>query len=108
MSPHKVELLPSPAALPSYGITKNGFLPAEAPLSRLPHDYYQPWERIIEELPMLIETQLMRQRVNLLPVLSTASLGEEAEWQRAYSILALMAQGYIWTGPEPSLVGRIA
>ncbi|KAF2822925.1 Indoleamine 2,3-dioxygenase [Ophiobolus disseminans] len=103
MSPHRVELLPSPAALPSYGISKNGFLPAEAPLSRLPHNYYQPWERIIEDLPALIETQSIRERINQLPVLGTQHLEDEAEWQRAYSMLAIMAQGYIWTGPEPSL-----
>lgn len=106
MSPHRVEVLPSPGALPSYGISKNGFLPAEAPLSRLPHAYYQPWELVIEELPALIETQTIRERVNQLPMLDTRHLFEEAEWQRAYSMLATMAQGYIWAGPEPSLVSR--
>lgn len=104
MSPHKVELLPSIAAMPSYGISKNGFLPAETPLSRLPHRYYQPWECVIDELPTSIETQVIRQLVDQLPVLSTSFLSNEAEWQRAYSMLALIAQGYIWAGPEPSEV----
>jgi indoleamine 2,3-dioxygenase len=104
MSPHKVELLPSIAAMPSYGISKNGFLPAETPLSRLPHRYYQPWEGVIDELPTSIETQAIRQLVDQLPVLSTSFLSSEAEWQRAYSMLALIAQGYIWAGPEPSEV----
>jgi indoleamine 2,3-dioxygenase len=104
MSPHRVETLPSIAAMPQYGISKNGFLPAETPLIRLPHDYYRSWECIIEELPTLIETQAIRNRVDELPVLSTAFLATEAEWQRAYSMLALIAQGYIWTGPEPSEV----
>jgi indoleamine 2,3-dioxygenase len=104
MSPHKVEVLPSIAAMPGYGISKNGFLPAEAPLTRLPHDYYRPWEWMIEELPMLIETQTIRHCVDRLPLLSTSLLESEAEWQRAYSMLALIAQGYIWAGPEPSEV----
>jgi indoleamine 2,3-dioxygenase len=104
MSPHKVETLPSIRAMSSYGISKNGFLPAETPLSRLPHDYYRLWECIIEELPTLIETQEIRSRVDELPVLNTSFLDTEAEWQRAYSMLALIAQGYIWTGPEPSEV----
>jgi indoleamine 2,3-dioxygenase len=86
----------------SYGISKNGFLPAQSPLIRLPHDYYQPWECIIEELPRLIETQEIRYYVDKLPVLSTSFLITEAEWQRAYSMLALIAQGYVWAGPEPS------
>lgn len=107
MSPHKVDLLPSPAALPAYDISKNGFLPAEPPLSRLPKDYYQPWERLIEQLPILIETQSIRQHVDQLPVLDTTKLDSEAQWRRAYSMLAVMAQGYIWAGPEPSEVSSI-
>lgn len=107
MSPHRVDYLPSRAALSQYGISKNGFLPEEAPLERLPQTCYQPWERIIEELPKLIEQQQIRAKVDALPVLDTAQLSSEAEWQRACSILALIAQGYIWTGPEPSQVGFI-
>jgi indoleamine 2,3-dioxygenase len=103
MSPHKVETLPSVAALPSYGISKNGFLPAEAPLTRLPC-YYQPWEHIIDILPTLLQTQDIRQYVDRLPLISTSLLGSEAEWQRAYSMLTMIAQGYIWAGPEPSEV----
>ena len=106
MSPHKIDILPSPAALPHYGISKNGFLPPDAPLSRLPHDYYEPWERIIEKLPSLIEAQQIRQWVDRLPVLSTRHLAREPEWRRAYSMLAIIAQGYIWTGPEPSEVSQ--
>jgi indoleamine 2,3-dioxygenase len=104
MSPHRIEVLPSIRAMPYYGISKNGFLPAGAPLIRLPHHHYQPWECIIEELPSLIELQTIRDRVDKLLVLTTSYLSTEAEWQRAYSMLALIAQGYIWTGPEPSEV----
>ena len=107
MSPHKVEVLPSAAALPSYGISKNGFLPANNPLIRLPNDYYQPWESIIAVLPTLIDSKQLRQRVDQLPILSTEHLLNESEWQRAYSMLAVMAQGYIWQGPEPSEVSLL-
>ena len=104
MSPHRIEVLPSLAALPQYDISKNGFLPAEPPLTRLPDDYYYSWECIIEELPTLIETQRIRQCVDALPILSTRNLISEAEWRRAHSMLAVIAQGYIWAGPEPSQV----
>jgi indoleamine 2,3-dioxygenase len=104
MSPHRIETLPAIAAMSSYGISKNGFLPAEIPLSRLPHGYYRLWECIIDELPVLIATQAIRHHVDELPLLSTSSLNSEAEWQRAYSMLALIAQAYIWAGPEPSEV----
>ena len=108
MSPHKISVLPSPSALPEYGISKNGFLPAEPPLSQLPQAYYRPWEQIIEKLPFLIETQQIRQWVHELPILETSYLDNESEWQRAHSMLAVIAQGYIWTGPEPSEVSRTA
>lgn len=106
MSPHKIFSLPCTSALPEYGISQNGFLPAEPPLSRLSQDYYRPWEQIIEKLPLLIETQQIRQSVDELPILDVSQLDNEAEWQRAHSMLAVMAQGYIWTGPEPSEVKR--
>lgn len=77
-------------------------------MSQLPQAYYRPWEQIIERLPLLIETQQIRQWVDELPVLETSYLNNEAEWQRAHSMLAVMAQGYIWTGPEPSEVSRAA
>lgn len=106
MSPHRIFSLPSTSALPEYSISKNGFLPAEPPLSRLPQNYYSPWEQIIEKLPLLIETQQIRQSVDELPILDVSHLDNEAEWQRSHSMLAVMAQGYIWTGPEPSEVKR--
>jgi indoleamine 2,3-dioxygenase len=106
MSPHKVTVLPSPAALSQHSISKNGFLPEDTPLICLPHDYYKPWERIVEKLPTLIETQQIRQWVDRLPVLQTEHLANEPEWRRAHSMLAIIAQGYIWVGPEPSEVGE--
>ncbi|EME81768.1 uncharacterized protein MYCFIDRAFT_215476 [Pseudocercospora fijiensis CIRAD86] len=104
MSPHKINMLPSPAALPSYGISENGFLPAEYPLRRLPHACYQPWENVIKQISTLIDLQQIRQVVDEMPLLGTQFLESEAEWQRAYLILAVIAQGYIWAGPEPSEV----
>ncbi|KAL5120832.1 hypothetical protein ACEQ8H_001313 [Pleosporales sp. CAS-2024a] len=103
MSPHRVETLPSLGAMSEYGISQNGFLPAENPLTQLPQSYYQPWESLIQDLPMLIETQTIRHRIDdRLPLLTTSYLDTQAEWQRAYSMLALIAQAYIWAGPEPS------
>lgn len=58
----------------------------------------------MESLPQLLEAGQWRQRVDDLPVLDTSHLQSEREWQRAYSMLAVMAQAYIWQGPEPSEV----
>lgn len=106
MSPSKIPVLPSPEALASYNISSNGFLPEDTPLSRLLHDYYQPWESLIAQVSELIERQQIRAAIDALPVLDSSHLYTEAEWQRAYSLLAVLAQGYIWAGPEPSEVCR--
>lgn len=107
MSPSRVPLLPSPAALASYNISSNGFLPETTPLSHLPHKYYEPWEILISQISSLIAEQRIRQVVNdSTPILSTEHLASEAEWQRAYSLLAVVAQAYIWAGPEPEEVSQ--
>lgn len=107
MSPHKIDLLPSPLALPSYGISANGFLPAQTPIRKLTSFYYQPWESIVGQLPALVKAGRLRQRVDDLPILDTEHLKDEREWQRAYSMLAVIAQAYVWQGPKPSEVGRL-
>lgn len=107
MSPHKVDVLPSPLALASYGISENGFLPAEAPLRRLAHAFYEPWERVMDQLPLLLKAGCVRECVDALPVLGTVYLENEQELQRAYSMLAMIAQAYIWQGPKPSEVSVV-
>lgn len=104
MSPSRISLLPSPSALASYGISANGFLPADVPLERLPHRYYEPWEKIVKQLPKLLASLEVRRHIDALPVLDTFRLSSEQEWQRAYSMLAIMSQAYVWQGPEPSEV----
>lgn len=84
--------------LKAFDITRNGFLPAELPLSRLPDAYYDPWERLIPHLTALIESRTLRERVDQLPVLSVSRLMTESEQRRAYVVLSLFANGYIWGG----------
>lgn len=104
MSPHKTETLPSLASLPSYGISRNGFLPEVTPLECLPSADYQPWEAVIRSLPQSLHTFTFRNLVDEMPVLDTKRLASDPEWQRAYSILTMMAQAYIWGGKTPSEV----
>jgi indoleamine 2,3-dioxygenase len=101
MSPHKIDLLPSAAALDSYGISHNGFLPAESPCQCLSDNYYKPWEDIAGCLPELIAILQARARIDELPTLSTTSLVDESEWQRAFLLLSAFAQAYIWAGQKP-------
>lgn len=94
-------LAPIPNIL-DYGISPSrGFLPADIPLSRLPDAYYNPWESVIHNLQPLVLSKRLRTVVDRLPILSTDKLKEEAEWQRAYVILAFLAHCYVWTGLTP-------
>ncbi len=83
-------------------ISKNGFLPVEQPLKRLPDSYYEQWERIMDELPTLLKAKTIRNRVDNLEILTTARLNTESEWQRAYVILCFLTHSYIWGGDIPS------
>ncbi|KAI1176472.1 Indoleamine 2,3-dioxygenase [Nemania sp. FL0916] len=83
-------------------ISKNGFLPAKQPLRRLPDIYYQGWEQILDQLPVLLKQKTIRNEVDNLEILTTARLNTEPEWQRAYMILCFLTHGYIWGGDSPS------
>ncbi|KAI9844679.1 MAG: hypothetical protein M1837_005421 [Sclerophora amabilis] len=96
-------MIPPLPILEDYGISpQNGFLPSEAPLEHLPDPYYREWESVVRNLQPLLLSKRLRGVVDDLPVLSTARLGPEAEWRRAYMLLAFMSHGYIWGGDKPS------
>ncbi|ODM23124.1 hypothetical protein SI65_00713 [Aspergillus cristatus] len=84
------------------GSPQNGFLPAVPPLKRLEDPYYEPWENIVCDLPAYIKDGSIRQKVDCLPVLSTSMLNDEAEWRRAYVVLAYLTHAYVWGGEKPS------
>ncbi|KAI1272650.1 Indoleamine 2,3-dioxygenase [Xylaria sp. FL0933] len=85
-------------------ISRNGFIPVKQPLKRLPDTYYQQWEQIMDELPILLKAKVIRKRVDNLETLTTARLKTEREWQRAYVILCFLTHSYIWGGDVPSEV----
>ncbi|KAH8887845.1 indoleamine 2,3-dioxygenase [Thozetella sp. PMI_491] len=96
-------MLPPVPVLADYGISPtHGFLPETLPLTRLPDPYYNKWEAIAANLQALILSRRLRGVIDRLPVLSTIGLEHDAEWRRAYSLLAFMAHGYVWGGDSPS------
>lgn len=98
-------MLPPIPILSDYGIDpQRGFLPPELPLTSLPDPYYAKWETVIEKVQALILSRRIRTTVQRLPVLSTAYLNTEAEWQRAYVVLTLMLHAYVWGGDIPEEV----
>lgn len=92
-----------------YGVSsKNGFLPSEPPLQRLPDPYYAPWEQLATRIPALILSQRFRGEVDRLPILSTERLITEADWQRACCILGFATHSYIWAGDRPAGVRELS
>ncbi|KAF2774153.1 Indoleamine 2,3-dioxygenase [Teratosphaeria nubilosa] len=93
-----------PATIPKpedYDVSStNGFLSATPPLESLPQ-FYQPWEYIVKNLQGLILSKRLHEVVDRLPILATDKLLDEAEWKRAYSVLAFIAHAYIWGGEKP-------
>lgn len=74
-----------------------GFLPNKLPLVRLPQNYYQPWENLVNNLPALLLTKRVRQLIDDdFPLLSTEQLSCVEEYRRAYQCLTFLAHGYIW------------
>ncbi|KAM5443158.1 putative indoleamine 2,3-dioxygenase [Microsporum ferrugineum] len=90
--------------LDEFRVTRAAFLPEVCPLTVLPDPYYEPWEYAASRLPQLLECGSLRSTVEALPVLCTERLKSEAEWRRAYVVLAYMAHAYIWGGDEPKEV----
>ncbi|KAL7750330.1 tryptophan 2,3- dioxygenase [Sorochytrium milnesiophthora] len=96
------------AILRAYDISpETGFLPEQEPLRRLPHAYYAPWEEIVDSLSPMMMNGLLRAHVEeSLPVLSLEHLASDAEWRRAFFVLALISHGFIWgkhaSGPARS------
>lgn len=83
--------------------SRNGFLPDDAPLRRLPQ-YYAPWEALAKNLSHSIACHEVRAGIDALPILEMKYLCSEAEWQRAYSLLGFLTHAYFWGGQQPSEV----
>ncbi|KAF9332438.1 hypothetical protein BG006_004698 [Podila minutissima] len=75
---------------------KTGFVPTHGPLARLPQDYFEPWEQILDQLNPLLDSKQLRGHVDKLPLLDVSRLESRRERQRAYSLLSILAHSYVW------------
>ena len=88
----------SSTKLSDYGLSdKMGFMPSTEPSKRLP-EYFAEWEAIIDNLPELISSGEIREKVKLLPLFEASSktLPKEEDWWRAYIVTTFIGQAYIW------------
>ncbi|KAF2117593.1 Indoleamine 2,3-dioxygenase [Lophiotrema nucula] len=98
-----VKLFPFHRAPRPYQVSlETGFLPTKTPLDRLSSVKHAPWENIFDQLPSLISASQVRASIIALPVLNCDELATVEEYRRAYAILSLLTNAYIWNGPSPS------
>ena len=83
--------------LEDFGLSPSlGFLGQDKPLAAFDHEYYAPWDTLLAQLPELISSGNLNQKVQELPILATTSLSSDRELQRAYVALAFIIHGYVW------------
>lgn len=104
MSPHAIRDESTTIDFAKFAVTSNAFLPEDSPATVLSDSYYSQWEQIATSLPDLIASGDIRRAVLELPILSTDRLVSEAEWRRAYSMLAYITHSYVWGGDKPEEV----
>lgn len=89
------------AILKAYSVTRNAFLPESSPAIRLSDPYYQPWESLAARLPELINNGGIHAAVSAMPLLKIDRLVGDAEWRRAYVLLAFITHANVWGGQRP-------
>lgn len=96
--------------LPDFQVSpERGFLPPKPPLTRLPGDYFAPWEDLVSNLPELNRTKRLRAEADKLPErdFNQFTLKLEEEWRRAYVVLCFIGQSYIWGEGQKNLVTKV-
>jgi indoleamine 2,3-dioxygenase len=83
--------------------SERGFLPPWDPLARLP-EQFAGWEELGRELPKLLMTSLLRERIAELPVYDAANLADPRAARRAMAILSFLGHAYVWGGVEAARV----
>jgi len=90
-----------PLLLSDYDMSPtHGFLGVDN-LRCFPAGPLQAWDDIAAHLSQLTaDGDALRDAVDALPCLSTEPLTDENEWRRAYSLLATLANCYVWCKGE--------
>lgn len=72
-----------------------GFLPSTDPLKKLSTEFDE-WERVATDLPKLLMSDQLRQKIKNLPDFSIKKLKSTAEYERAMLILSFLSHAYVW------------
>lgn len=90
-------------ALSRYAIDPHsGFVPAVAPITRLP-DAFSTWDAVVPQISALLRSRRIREVLRDLPLLDVAPLVTNGEQERALLVLSVFANSWVWGGEEPHL-----
>ncbi|GJD21497.1 hypothetical protein RIVM261_064530 [Rivularia sp. IAM M-261] len=78
-----------------------GFLPKEDPLEKLPSTF-EVWERIASNMSALLMTNRLRATLEEVSLLDTCRLEDERQIRRAFLLLSVFGNAYVWSGKEPA------
>jgi indoleamine 2,3-dioxygenase len=92
--------------LASYDFDRErGFLPTPDPLETLPEPF-AGWEEIGRDLPKLLVSDQLRQRLGQMPPFPVERLRDQREVDRAMLLLSYLGQAYVWGGGK-NVPGRL-
>jgi indoleamine 2,3-dioxygenase len=79
---------------------ERGFLPAQDPLTALP-DEFQTWDNLASNLSAYINAGVIREKIEVLPLIEDFTLNSSAELERAMLLLSFFAHAYVHSPSEP-------
>jgi indoleamine 2,3-dioxygenase len=89
--------------LVAYGVDPlTGFVPRIDPLDRLRPEF-DAWEEVAGQLAPLIRSRRLRSALTDLPEVGQFNPGDARELERAFLILTVLANAWVWGGSEPDL-----
>jgi indoleamine 2,3-dioxygenase len=80
-----------------------GFLPSQAPLTRLPKAF-DAWENAAVGLPKLLASDHLRRSLEDLPPFPFDRIANDRERERAMTLLSYLGHAYVWRGERPAEV----
>lgn len=80
-----------------FSLFPRGFLPARDPVVTLP-ECFAAWNAAAADLPRLLVSERVRDRVDALPPFETQALNSTGELERAMTLLSFLAHAYVQCG----------
>ncbi|KAK0152161.1 Indoleamine 2,3-dioxygenase 2 [Merluccius polli] len=92
-----------PFSLDPYHVSAELGFVLQAPQQELP-EFYQPWMDIALRITDLVQSHMLRSRIDKMPLLSTEYLETHRDLRLAHLALSAMTMGYVWQEGEDGTI----